>query len=281
MNLTKALQQTQTKRAEQPIPGQAANLRKMLGRKSGKAGATTGPAQSSIQEQQAIANFGTQATQQQQAAQADVGAQQLAAKEQQQQAAQTQQRMTLQQQQAQQRFDQQAQQIANNLQRFKDDLASKEGQQALAEAVFARRLADKQYMTDLQRAGQERRLLDNQAFELEAGKAAFDNWQELFQDNEQFSQMLRMEDAEFRKNLARMGPTAARELLASQAAAANRVSQIESYADLASTVLQAGTEKYKTTDKYNTKTEASFLERMFSDKDFTSADTRLPGPAEN
>ena len=69
MNVLKSLANTQTQRAQQPIPGQAANLQKMLGAKSGKAGAISGPAISNTGEQQALKDFGQQATQQQQAAQ--------------------------------------------------------------------------------------------------------------------------------------------------------------------------------------------------------------------
>ena len=65
MNLLESLQKTQTQRAQQPVPGQAANLRQMLASKSGKAGVTSGPAISSVGEQQALKDFGQKATTQQ------------------------------------------------------------------------------------------------------------------------------------------------------------------------------------------------------------------------
>jgi hypothetical protein len=53
MNLLDTLKNVQTKRAEAPIPGQAANLRQMLASKSGKAG---GP--SYVQHPRAVCNTG-------------------------------------------------------------------------------------------------------------------------------------------------------------------------------------------------------------------------------
>ena len=225
MNLLKSLQQTQTQRAAQPVPGQAANLREMLAAKSGKAGTTSGPAISSVQEKQALADFSQQATAQQKAGQAQADQQSLQQQQQQQQFSQGQQRLSAQKARQQQQFDQGVEKVANNLARFKDDLKSKEGQQALAEALFARQLSDKKYLADLTRAGQERRLIDAQNFELEAGKAAFENWQELFRDQEQFAKVMDMDQAKFEKNLAQMDLAAAEAIIRSNAEAANRQAQ--------------------------------------------------------
>lgn len=238
MNLLKSLQQTQTQRAAQPLPGQAANLREMLAAKTGKAGTTSGPAISSVQEKQALADFSQQATAQQKAGQAQADQQSLQQQQQQQQFSQGQQRLSAQKARQQQQFDQGVEKVANNLARFKDDLKSKEGQQALNEALFARKLADDKYITDLTRAGQERRLIDAQNFELEAGKAAFANWEELFQNQQAFATAMEMDQAEFEKNLARMDISTAEAILQNSISAANEQAQIEAWGGLGSAFIQ-------------------------------------------
>lgn len=221
MNLIKSLQQTQTQRAEQPIPGQAANLRKMLAAKSGKAGATSGPAQSNIQEQQALVDFGAAATQQQQAGQLAVGQQQLAEQGQQQQTAQAFDRLGQQNAETQQKYRQAVTEINNKLKRLADDIESKEGRAALNEALFIKRLSDTKYITELQRQGQVRRLQDAQQFQIEAGKQAFEDWKTLFTDEQEFAKIMRMDNAEFQKSIARMGIDQARAILQSNMEAAN------------------------------------------------------------
>jgi hypothetical protein len=180
MNLIQSLQKTQTQRATQPVPGQAANLRKMLASKSGKAGATTGPAASGVQEQQALADISTAATQQQQQAQLDVAGQRQAQEAQDFQAAQAQQQLQEQQAQVAQNYEQAVTTAENNLKRLGSDIESKEGRAALADAIFTRNLGDKKYMTELNRQGTERRLVDSQSFELEAAKSAFTDWKEFY-----------------------------------------------------------------------------------------------------
>ena len=225
MNLLESLNKTQTQRAAQPVPGQTANLRQMLAAKSGKAGATSGPAISNVAEQQALADFNQAATTQQKQGQARAEQTALQKQAQDQQFSQGQQRLGLQETKQAQAFEKATDKIANNLERFKDDLSSKEGQQALSETLFARRLADKQYMADLSRAGQERRLNDSNAFALEAGKSAFDNWKEIFANEEQFAKMMDADNAEFQKGLAQMNIDTARAVLADNIKAANMQAQ--------------------------------------------------------
>jgi hypothetical protein len=258
MNLIKSLQKTQTQRAEQPVPGQAANLKKMLAAKSGKAGATTGPVASSIQEQQALKDFGAAATTQQQQAQLNVGAQQ------QQQAAQEQaaiaQQQQLQNKQAglAQGYAQAVEKIESGLDRLGKDIESREDRAALNSALFTRRLHDKDYVSKLNREGTQRRLEDKQAFAIEAGKAAFDNWNELFENEEEFSQALFADEATFRKNLAKMSVEAARAMLADANEAANKMSNYTAAGTFVTTAVEAGGTKYKTDDGKN----SSFFERM-------------------
>jgi len=260
MNLLESLGKTQTQRAQQPVPGQAANLRKLLASKSGKAGAATGPAISGIQEQQALKDFGTQATVQQQAGQIAAEQQKQAQAAQTQQTTQAQQRLSNQRAAQQQQFDQQVAKVTNNLQRFKNDLESAEGKQALAEALHTRRLADKEYMTNLERVGQEKRLLDRQAFELEAGKTAFENWQELFNSEQEFQKVMDLNDAEYKKGLAQMGIDQARSVVQSNIEAMNRQAQWSALGSFGSGLIQAGMTEYKTDDGNKT----TFFNEMFS-----------------
>ena len=264
MNLLKSLQQAQTQRAAQPVPGQAANLRKMLASKSGKAGATTGPAISGIQEQQALKDLETQATTQQQAAQIDVGQQQQAQAAQTQAQTQAQQRLSTQRQQTQQQFDQQVEKVSNNLQRFKNELESREGKQSLSEALFTRQMADRKFMEDLQRAGIERRLGNTQAFSLEAGKAAFGRAKEMFESDQAFREAMDMDDAEYRREMANMGIDTARSILNDSMEAANRQSMWSALGSFGSTAIQAGTIEFETgetgTDGKPTKT--TFFKQM-------------------
>ena len=238
MNLLESLNKTQTQRAAEPIPGQTANLRQMLAAKSGKAGATSGPAISNVAEQQALVDFNQAATQQQQAGQARAEQTALQQQAQNQQFSQGRQRLGLQKSKQEQQFEQAADKIANNLERFKDDLASKEGQQALAETLFARRLADKQYMTDLSRAGQERRLNDQNAFALEAGKSAFENWKEIFANEDQFARMMDADNAEFQKGLAQMNIETAKAVLADNMKAANLQAQYGAIGSFGTAMIQ-------------------------------------------
>jgi len=247
MNLLKALQNTQTQRATQPIPGQSANLRQLLAAKSGKAGATTGPAISSIQEQQAASDFEQAATTQQKAAQLDVAGQQQAQQAQVQQQAQAQQQLVGKRQGMQQQFDQAVTKIDNDLQRLQNDLDSKEGRQALANAIAARRLSDEKYITELQRQGKLRRLDNANDFALEAAKSAFGNWKELFANESEFAKMIDMDEAEFQKGLARMNASAARDVLNSQLSAANRSSQYEALGNFGTAGVQAIVDMNKTT----------------------------------
>lgn len=272
MNLIKSLQNIQTQRAQQPIPGQAMNLKKMLAAKSGKAGTTTGPLSSNIQEQQALSDFEQQATQQQQAAQLDVASQQLAQQQQEQRQTQAQQQLSTKRQQQTQQYDQQVQKVANNLNRFKDNLKSKEGQQALAEVLFTRKLADQKYLTELKRQGIQRRLEDAQAFELEAGKAAFGNMKELFQSDAEFQQMLDMDMADFRKEMANMSVDAARSVVQSSIQSANESAKWGALGSLSTAGIQAGSTKYTTTDSGGVETDASFFQRMSSGKPLSSED---------
>jgi hypothetical protein len=235
MNLLDTLKNVQTKRAEAPIPGQAANLRQMLASKSGKAGATTGPAMSNIQEQSAIQDFNTAATQQQKAGVLDAGQQELQRQSQVEQRAQAQRQLSDQSAKSQMEYDQGMTTIANKLDRLKDHLDSQEGRDALAEAVIARRFADKKYMTELGRQGTLRRLDNQQDFEIEAANTAFGNWKELFTNQSDFAKIMRMDDAEFKKNLARMNINHANSILNSQMEANNRASVYESYGELGST----------------------------------------------
>lgn len=261
MNLLESLQKTQTARATQPVPGQAANLRKTLAAKSGKANATSGPAISNIQEQQALSDFNQAATTQQQAAQLDVAQQNQQQQAQQQQATQGRQRLDAGRQKATRQFEQAVTKTTNDLDRLKTDITSKEGQAALSDAIVTRRLADEKYMAELNRQGVERRLDNSNDFAIEAAKTAFGNWEELFTDEEEFVKMMELDDAEFQKGLAKMSNEAADKILRNQIEANNRVSVIESYGNVANTAIQAGNTKYSTTQDGVT-TEASFFERM-------------------
>lgn len=240
MNLLESLQKTQTQRAQQPIPGQAADLRTLLASKSGKAGTTSGPAISNIQEQQALVDFNTQATTQQQAAQVGVGSQQLAQKAQQQQFSQGQQQLTQKRQEVEQTFNQEAEKINNNLQRLENDLESKEGQQALQEALFTKRLANKQYVAELERAGIERRLNDANAFKLEAAKTAFDNWNEIFANETEFAKAMELDKHEFDKELLKMDMSMAESIIKSNNEAANRQTLWSSAGSIGTAAIQAG-----------------------------------------
>ncbi len=272
MNLLQSLQNTQTQRANQPIPGQAANLRKMLATKSGKVGATTGPAISNVQEQTQLKQFEDQATAQQQAAQVGVDAQRQAQAAQQQQTTQAHQRLNTQEDRIQQQYDLSVDKINKDLQRLEKDINSREGRAALQDAIVSRRLTDKAYMTELNRQGTERRLLNSQDFAAEAAQTAFANWNELFEDQADFNRLTRMDEAEFYKELAKMGPDAARAALSTELEGKNKAAQYSAYGDFANSIIDAGNVEYTTTDSKGDETEASFLNRWANDKPIFSED---------
>ncbi len=248
-NLLQSLQKTQTQRATQPVPGQAANLRRMLGAKSGKAGATSGPAQSNIQEQQALSDFSAAATQQQQQAQTAVMGQQQQQDAQTQRTAQQMQALQGQSADMQQKQAQALQQVSNNLDSLRKDLDSKRGIEALNQAIFTRRLSDEKYTTELARQGQIRRLENDQDFALEAAKSAFDNQMEIFNNEEEFVQALREDESSFQKRLAEMDYETALQVLNNQAEAANREAQIGAIGTLATTGILAGTTEFATAEE--------------------------------
>ena len=259
-NLLESLNKLQTQRATQPV-GQAMNLRQMLAAKSGKAGAATGPAISTVQQNQALADVSNAATQQQQQGQLDVAAQTQQQQAQEQQFVQQNQALGQQQDQAINKFEQMVQAAEADTQRFKDNLDSERGKAHLNQLVFNRRLADEQYMAKANREGQLRRLDDQNSFEIEAMKTAFANNIELFEDQAAFNKMAEMTEAEFAKELARMDINTANQILSNQIEAANRQSTMTAVGNLGSTAIQAGTTEYTTKDSYGNKTKASLFER--------------------
>lgn len=259
MDLRQSLLNTQTRRAQQPIPGQAANLRQSLAARSGKAGATSGPAISNIQEQAAALQVEQAATEQQQAAQLDVAAQQQAQQAQEQQYAQQLQRTDMNKAQALSSFDQAVTKIDNQLKRFGKDLDSQRGRDAYDQALFARRLADDKYITKLTQDGQLRRLDDANAFEIEVMKTAFANQMELFENDVQFNKMMQMDEAEFRKELARMSISSAQQILSTELAAQNTQSMYSSIGNLAQTGVTAATTEYRGKDNQKTSLAQEWL----------------------
>jgi len=244
MNLLESLQKTQTQRATQPVPGQSAQIQKLLAAKTGKAGTVTGPTRSAVQESQALSDVSQAATAQQQAAQVDVEGQRQAQQAQQQQQRQAQQQLGARSQDTAQQYNQAVTKIGNDLDRLKSDIDSKEGQQALANALFTRRLADQKYTTELNRQGVERRLLNDQDYALEAANTAFAHWQDLFTDEAEFATMMRADDADFQKGLARMNIDAANQILSKNIEANNRVARTEALGSFISSGIQAGTAEY-------------------------------------
>ena len=244
INVRQSLLNTQTQRANQPIPGQAANLRQALAAKSGKAGATTGPAISNIQEQAALEDFSALATQQQKAGQLDVAAQQQQQQAQEQQFAQQQQRIQIDQSQAISAFNQSVDRIDNQLERLGKYLDSKRGQDALEQALFVRRLADDKYVFKLNQDGQIRRLEDANAFAIEAGKAAFANQLELFDNQVRFDEMMQMGYAEFRKELAKMDIATATQIINTEIASANKTAMYSAAADFVGTGVKMAATEY-------------------------------------
>ena len=246
MNLMESLKKTQTQRAAQPLPGAAANLRQLLAAKSGKAGAVSGPAASNIQESQALADASAAATAQQQAAQVNVAGQEQQSAAVAQQAAQNLSTGAQQRSNVQQQLKQGMQKIDNDLERLKTDINSKEGQQALSQLMFSRRLADNEYKVNLDREGKLRRLDNAQNFQLEAGKAAFENWKEIFAEEDRFKKLMTDDNQAFQRELAEMSMAEAEAILNSSMVAANRQAQIESYGNLASAFVQSATTQYDT-----------------------------------
>ena len=264
MNLLKSLQKTQTQRAAQPVPGQAANLRKLLASKSGKAGATSGPAISNIQEQGALQEFNTAATEQQQSAQLNVNQQNQAVDQQNQQFAQQTQQVSQQELQNQAEFDRATEKIANSLDRLDNDIESKEGLDALNQALFARRLADKAYVAKLQRDGEIKRLNDRNAFALEAGKEAFQHQMGMFESGAAFQSAMMMDDQEYNKQLAKMDMARMDQIIASQREAANRTAQWQAGAEIFGAVIDAGSTAYNAGmfDSVDVPTETEFTDFM-------------------
>jgi len=122
-----------------------------------------------------------------------------------------------------QKYEMKATSILDNLEAQRGKLSQAEMMDQMEVAGSYLRLQDEKYRYDIADVGRRKRLDNANNFDLELKKAVFDDESELLQGNIDFSNMLNMEDREFKKELANMDITMASQLATSQAKSASEV----------------------------------------------------------
>ena len=122
-----------------------------------------------------------------------------------------------------QKYEMKATSILDNLEAQRGKLSQVEMMDQMEVAGSYLRLQDEKYRYDIADVGRRKRLDNANNFDLELKKAVFDDESELLQGNIDFSNMLNMEDREFKKELANMDITMASQLATSQAKSASEV----------------------------------------------------------
>lgn len=173
--------------------------------KSGKAALSSGgPAISDIQQR--AGQLQGQAALQQQAQAGELQQQQLQTQQQaqEQQAQQAAQEITLKIKANQDQFNNQVNAILNDVARNERKLDQHEKQARLEQAGFLLRIQNDDYINNLQRTGQLRRLNNEANFQEELRKAALEDDYQLYKDNIEFQKLMDADDRTFKTEINQM-----------------------------------------------------------------------------
>lgn len=222
-NLLDTIRQNSQQLPEQGMTDESSRLQGLLRAKSGKAIEGAPVAASSLGEQQAVTQTNQTIQQQVQPQAAIQGAQQAT----QQAGIQQQEQQQTAEIKQQRRFDDmrtqlQTQQLLNDLQRDRDTLDMRKDGARLEQLASNLRLQDKQYVDNLQREGQKRRLDNSLQFNEALTQSIFDDNQKLLEKNLDGQSVLNANDREFRKALAQMGADDAYSMFREQQKAAQQ-----------------------------------------------------------
>lgn len=122
-----------------------------------------------------------------------------------------------------QKYEMKATSILDNLDAQMGKLSQAERMDQMEVAGSYLRLQDEKYRYEIADVGRRKRLDNATNFDLELKKAVFDDEADLLQNNIEFSNMMNMDDREFKKSLANMDITMASQLATSQAKSASEV----------------------------------------------------------
>lgn len=189
---------------KQGITDQTQRAQELLRAKSGKAVASPAVGASNLAEQSAVDQTNQQLEQAQQAA--NIQQQGI-----QQQASQQEQQQQLQQQETAQsrRFNQiqnqlQTNELLQNFEQRRGELQLRKDDAATQQLVQGIRFQNKQYIDNLQRAGQEARLQDDISFSQQLAKTTFGNTQDLLKRQLGNREILDVSDREFSRAVGEM-----------------------------------------------------------------------------
>ena len=193
-----------------------AQTQRLLQAKSGKQVAGSGPAASSLAEQQAVTQTGQQLEGVQRRGQL-VGLQQKQTGEAQEQAADVKgQQLEQKQQQFRQQLGRKKEELGAERNRAVEELDFKKSAAATEQMGILSRLSADKYVNQLQTEGAKRRLDDSNEFKLAMQETIYDDMKELIESDLDFKKMLGADDREFQKELQEMDINAAMAVIRSQ-----------------------------------------------------------------
>lgn len=239
-SLLDKLRETQTQRAQTPVGGQTRVLEEALTKKAtGRGFASRGPRASGVIERAAVGEQEALATQQQLQGQQAAEASRIQEAGQQQQFAQQVGQLTQSQQEQINQLNRQADTIGKELARKSLSQATEKDLFNLAQLGVAQALQDKQYVDSLQSEGRRKRLDDAISFKQELQNEVFRDQESLIRDQQVFQSMMNASDAQFQKELAKMGIDVSNEIIKNEMKAAETAAKFGAAANVAGAGIQA------------------------------------------
>ena len=226
-----------------------AQTQKLLQAKSGKQVAGSGPAASSLAEQQAVTQTGQQLEGVQRRGQL-VGLQQQQTGEAQEQAADIQaKKLEQQKQQFRQQSDRKMSELESDKQQALEELDYKKSASATEQMGILNRLSSDKYTNQLQTEGAKRRLDDQGEFQISLQDSIYADMENLLKENLEFKSLINADDREFQKELQQMDINTAMAIMRSQIRNAENTRMWSSIAEIGGVGTEALGKEYLGGDK--------------------------------